>query len=85
MGGLERWDRRNQDWAAASVRDPDRRSGVRLIAAIGVLYAVAAAVGAVLGEWVVAAVSAIKAQVFLTVALFVEQRVRRRRARAQPP
>ena len=82
MGWLERWDQRNQRWADASRRDPDARSGVRVIAVLGMLYALVTGVAVVLEEWLVAAVAAVKAQVFLTVSLVVSRMLARRRREA---
>lgn len=79
MGVLARWDERNQAWATASMRDPDRRTGVWVIGVLGVGWAVATGVAIVLGEWPVAVVAGVKAQLFLLVALYVGQGRRRRR------
>jgi hypothetical protein len=76
---LERWDRHNRDWAASSMRDPHSIRGVRIIAGLGIVYAVITAVGVAMQEWLVVAVAGFKAQVFLTVALYFTRWARRTR------
>jgi hypothetical protein len=76
MGLLERWDRRNEDWARDRLRSPDRPTGVRILVVVGVAWLLATVVASVLGAAVVATVSALKATLFLAAAVAVDLHLR---------